>query len=149
MENTKKLCRLGQTLYFKHLKSFANVNAEELKNSITATIETALRNASTIYNLGILPFEKMAKADGLTLSFDVTRDDHLGTRTITVDNISILQPEKAYLQPKYQPLKEQLEAYLKRNWEIYPTTEPGGERIDYQNFTVNLVYNPQPQLNQV
>lgn len=148
MNYTEKLYRLGQRLYFKHLKSLAVINANELKNSISASLVETLHNASTIKSLGILPFERMAKEDGLTLSFDITRNDHLGNRTITVDNIVVLQPDKAYLQPKYQPLKDQIESYLQKNWEVYPAVNSSGEKIEYQDFTITLIYNQNPSPSQ-
>ena len=87
----------------------------------------------------------MIKEDQATLNINVTRNDSaFNSRKITVDSISVLPADKTSLLPQYQPLKGQIEAYLTRFWEIYPSTEPGGEDINYKNFTANLVFAPDP-----
>lgn len=134
----KKLSRIASRLYTKHITKLAD-NAEAHRQEIVSALTQTLTNASTNSSLGIIPFVKMVQADGIVLTFDVTRNDSLGSRTITVDNIQVQPADKAYLQPKYQPLKDQVEAYLKRNWEVYPSSG-GGERIEYSNFTAQLTF---------
>jgi len=43
------------------------------------------------------------------------------------------------LQPKYALLKEQIENYLTKNWEVFPGSGQG-ERMEYNNFTAHFKF---------
>lgn len=137
MNRVNRLIRLGQVFAIK----LANINAEDVRNEVTSALEVALKNASSNTSIGILPFEKMAISDELNLIININRDDGLGHK-FTVD-VKIDTPEKMHLLPKYQPLKNQIENYLTRNWEIYPGSI-NGEKVDYRNFTSRLSINENP-----
>lgn len=144
--STQRIIRLSQLLSDKYLIKLANINAEEVRSTVEDSLWTALRNASTNSATGIMPFEKMAKEDGLTLTFDVTRNDGWGTKAFSVDNIVVSPTNKGHLAPKYSPLKQQIEQYLDKYWEVYPSSIDG-KKLDYKNFVVNLSYNAAPPDN--
>ena len=136
MEKSRHLIKLAQKLSNK----YAGINAESFRTQIENSIWTALRNASTVQSSGIMPFTRMAKQDGVTVSFDVTRDDSsMGAPTITVSEIQV---NPAGHLAAYQPLAEQVKNYLERYPELYPTVV-SGVKISYSNFTVSLSYPAQ------
>lgn len=116
-------------------KKYAGVSAENYRQEIESHIWLNLKNAAGQRQYGIIPFVQMATSDGLDLSFDVTRND----RTITVSNLSISPGDKSNLLPKYQSLITSIKSFLEKYWEIYPSKR-NGEDLDYDNFTVHLVY---------
>lgn len=130
----KKLISLGQKF-----TKYAGVNAETIRADIEKNVWTSLRNASTHESSGVMPFDSMAQQDGIIVSFDVTRDDHMFSRNITVSNLKVEPAEKSFAIVKYEALPQQIEAYLDRNWEIF-RSKYNGEDVDYNNFTLHLTY---------
>jgi hypothetical protein len=128
MEKSRRLIKLAQKLSNK----YAGINADNLRPQVETSIWTALRNASTSASHELMPFFSMVKQDGVTLSFDVTRDDN----AVTVDSLQ-LQPA-GHLE-KYQSLPEQVKDYLEKYLELFPS-KVSGVNIDYHNFRMHLVY---------
>ena len=138
MEKSRRLIKLAQKLSNK----YASINAESFRSQIETAVWTALRNASTVQSSGIMPFVRMAKQDGVTVSFDVTRNDSgMGGTTITVSEIQVAP---AGHLAAYQALAQQVKTYLEKNPELYPTVA-GDTKLSYNNFTISLSY---PNLGQ-
>ena len=45
------------------------------------------------------------------------------------------------LAAKYQPAALQIEKYLNKNWELFPSRHQE-QTVDYDNFAINLTYKP-------
>jgi hypothetical protein len=84
-------------------------------------------------------FPAMISADQATLSFSVVRNDTLGFKSIKVLDLTSSPPS---LTAKYQPLAQQIEKYLSKNWELFPSMS-NGQAVDYNQFAIYLRYNPQ------
>jgi hypothetical protein len=133
MEKSRHLIKLAQKLSNK----YAGMNAEIFRSQIETAVWTAIRNASTSQSSGIMPFVRMAQKDGVTVSFDVTRNDSsMGGTTITVSEIQV---NPAGHLADYQPLAGQVKTYLEKNPELYPTVA-SGIKLNYDNFTISLSY---------
>jgi hypothetical protein len=140
MKKSSSLFRLAERFCYK----YAGVDAENMRSQVEDAIWTALHNASGNKVTGIMPFVQMAKKDGVTVSFDVTRTDHFsGSPTFNVENVQ-LEPVSigANLLPTYQPVAKQIEDYLGKNPELYPSVRSGVD-INYKNFTIHLTF-PKP-----
>ena len=87
-------------------------------------------------NVKSVVFPVMIKSDDATLSFVVVRNDTLGFKSIKVSNLDV---SPSTLTSKYQPLVGQVEKYLNKNWELFPSMH-AGESVDYSNFAINLTY---------
>jgi hypothetical protein len=148
MKKSLHLIKLAAKLSNK----YADVAAEDIRAQVDSSIWTAVRNASTTQSSGIIPFITMCKKDGVDVSFDVTRDDTWsGSPNITVSNLKVVPSNSApgvaapNLTSKYQPLVDQVKAYLERYPELYPTKRSGLD-VDYKNYTTHLDY-PNEQIN--
>jgi hypothetical protein len=128
MEKSRQLIKLAKKLSNK----YAGINAESLRPQVETAIWTALRNASTSASHQLMPFFSMVKQDGVTLTFDVIRDDN----TITVDSLQVQPP--GHLE-KYQVLAQQVKDYLEQFIELYPSVI-SGVKIEYHNFRIHLQY---------
>lgn len=121
-----------------HLDNKYNIkeamDAENVRQDVISSLTTSIANASTQNTLGILPFKKMLAEDKASLSFIVNRSDHLASTVITVDNLNVSPRE---LQAKYAPVAGQVQSYLDRFPEVFPT-KLNGETITYNNFSATL-----------
>ena len=111
---------------------YASVDASTIKNDVTVAIRTAIANASSQQANGIMPFLKMLNQDQADLSINVTRDGN----TISVSAPTVTPTEMA---PKYTNLPSQIQSYLDRNLELFPTKR-NGDNVDYSNLTITLSY---------
>lgn len=135
MKNTKHLIKFAEALTYK----YANLNAEDYRPEIEENIRTALANVSSQNKPQVmLPFMSMLKKDNATLTFDVTRDDNWGRKTITVSNFSVIPGDNNAFD-RYYPLVKQIKDYLEKNWELYPT-QRNGTALDYNHFTIRCQY---------
>lgn len=133
MEKSRHLIKLAKKLSNK----YAGLNAESFRPQIENAIWTALRNASTVQSSGIMPFIRMAKKDGVTISFDVTRNDTWsGAPNIIVSEI---QATPVGHLAAYQALAGQVKDYLEKYPELYPTLV-SGVKLNYDNFMIHLMY---------
>ena len=130
MKKVHRLIRLANILAHK----YASIDAESLRPEVEGSIRTAIMNASEQPNSGIMPFTKMAQEDGVSISFYVMRDG----KNIKVYDLR-LDPQNGNLLSKYQPLANQVQDYLNKNWELYPTRR-NGDDITYKNFTIRVTY---------
>jgi len=130
MKKVHRLIRLANILSHK----YASIDAETLRPEVESSIRTAIINASEQPSSGIMPFARMAQEDGVSVSFYVMRD---GKNTKVYD--LRLEPQNGTLLSKYQPLMSQVQDYLNKNWELYPTKKDG-EDITYKGFTIRVVY---------
>lgn len=130
MKKSLRLIRLASILSHK----YASIDAESIRPEVESAIRTALVNASLQNSSGLIPFAKMATEDQITISFYVMRNG----RNIMAYDLQ-LDPANSELLPKYQPLLDQVQKYLTKNWELYPTKRDG-EDISYNNFIIHFVY---------
>lgn len=136
MKKTQHLITLGETW----INKYASVNAESLKPEIQNHIWQAIKNRAA-GSQDIANFPVMLNSDNATLSFIVVRNDTLGYKKIKVLNLDV---SPANLAAKYQQLPLQIEKYLNKNWELFPSMH-AGQSIDYNNFAISLTYKPAPQ----
>lgn len=129
--NSNSMLKLAEKFHIKY-----GVGQED----IAQTLQTAISNASTLsQKTGIMPFIKMLREDGATLSLNVTRDkDEVTVSPATVNPGSVA--------PKYSALSMQVQNYLQNNLEVFPTYREG-ELAPYSNVTVTLTFNPQQIAN--
>lgn len=135
MKSAQHLIKLANRLSHK----YAGLSAESIRSQVDKAIQTAVTNASGNENAGVMPFINMSKQDGANISFDVTRNNGWSAPTITVGNL-VVEPRN--LLPKYQPLTQQVQAFLDRYPELYPTQRSGLD-VDYSNYTTRLRFNNQ------
>jgi hypothetical protein len=136
MKKTQYLIRLGEALSNKYASVDANSIKEEIKNDIFNDIKNAA--ASGPQGQGIMNFLPMIQQDGTTLRFDVFRNDTLGAKKIRVYNFTVSKPEFA---PKYQDLPNQIQDYLSKYPDLFQYKH-NGEDVVYNNFVLNLTYEP-------
>lgn len=142
MKKTHQLISLGEVLGYKYASIDADSIAPEIEKTISDAIKgAAMRSSPDDTALGIMNFPQMIKQDGIELGFDVVRNDTLGFKNISVINLSISPSEKSNLLPKYQPLLEQVQKYLSKYWELFPSVKDG-QPISYDRFVLNLRYKP-------
>jgi hypothetical protein len=134
MKRTDYLITLGETW----IKKYASINANSIKPEIEKSIWQAIKNAA-LSNIGILNFPLMINSDGATINFVVVRNDTLGFKSIKVLNFDV---SPSNLTAKYQPLVVQIEKYLNKNWELFPSMYDG-KSINYSQFAMNLTYKPE------
>jgi di/tripeptidase len=130
MKKSLRLIRLASILSHK----YASINAESIRPEVEAAIKTAIINASTQSSSGLIPFTQMAAQDQTVINFYILRDG----RNIKVYDLQ-LDPANSVLLSKYQPLLNQVQEYLTKNWELYPTKRDG-EDISYDAFLIHFVY---------
>ena len=133
MKKTQYLITLGESWHDK----YASVSAESLKSEIERHIWQAIKNAAS-QNQSIMNFPVMINSDGATINFVITRNDTLGYKKIKVLNFDIAPSS---LAAKYQPAALQIEKYLNKNWELFPSRHQE-QTVDYDNFAINLTYKP-------
>lgn len=133
MKKTDYLISLGETW----VKKYASIDANSIKPQIEAHIYTAIENAAKS-NIGLLNFPVMINSDAATISFDIVRNDTFGFKSIKVLNFEVSPSD---LTPKYMVLKEQIEKYLNKNWELFPSILDG-QAVEYNRFALNLSYKP-------
>lgn len=133
MKKTDYLITLGEIW----VKKYASVNAETLKPEITKHIWESIKN--TAGNNGIMNFPSMINADKAFISFFVVRNDSLGYKNIKVLDFTI---SPSSLTSKYESLPQQIEKYLNKNWELFPSMN-NDQPVDYNQFAIYLAYNPQ------
>ena len=133
MKRTDYLITLGETWN----KKYASVNANSIKPEIEKAIWEAIKNAAAS-NIGILNFPTTINSDGATINFVIVRNDTLGFKNIKVLNFDV-SPNS--LASKYQPLVSQIEKYLNKNWELFPSMHDG-QSVEYNQFAINLTYKP-------
>jgi len=121
---------------------YATVNAEDVKDYITKIIWQTIRNASQ-QNIGIMNFLPMIDQDQINLTVKIDHDNGLFGKNFDVD-FYINPNSKSNLNSKYDPLKNQIKAYLTKHWETIPTMY-NGEKIKYSNFSTELEYKCNPQ----
>jgi hypothetical protein len=111
---------------------YASIDASTISSQIQQSIQTAVGNASTVKSSGIMPFLQMLKKSNSTLSISITRNgEGIAASSATVN--------PGYEAPKYASLPMQIQSYLEKNLELFPT-QRNGESVSYNNFTVNLTY---------
>lgn len=121
----------------KFQTKYATIDANTIIDRIQQSIQTAVGNASTVRSSGIMPFVQMLQSNNSTLSISVTRNGG----DITVSPATVNPGSEA---PKYSALPMQIQSYLERNLELFPT-QINSEPISYSNVTVNLNFGIVPQ----
>src|SRR5271169_6341799 len=132
MKKSRHLIKLAEKLSNK----YAGLDAEKIRSQVDSAIWTAIRSASTVQITGVMPFVKMSQQDGASISFDVIRNDGWSAPTIIATNLVV---EPSNLLSKYQPLTQQVQTYLEKYPELYPTQRSGLD-VDYNNYTTHLDY---------
>lgn len=130
-----KLAELGDILQYK----YADVDAEQFRDSIEQNVKASIANAAGNGISGIMPFISMATQDGIQISFDITKNDTWYNKQVNVYNLNIEPTNKSFLKPKYEKLPSQVKNYLEKYPDIFSSMR-NGESLDYHNFTLSLVY---------
>lgn len=124
------LLRFAESLTLK----YASLDAASISEEVRRALIGALSNAST-RTLGLMPFVKMLAADGASLAINVSRNGE----EISVSPASVTPGSFA---PKYAALPGQIQNYLSKRLEIFPSVRNGAP-VQYRNLTVTLQFNPQ------
>lgn len=136
MKKTDYLITLGETW----IRKYASVDAETLKPEIEKHIWESIKNAAGSQSNGMMNFPVMINSDQATLSFSVVRNDTLGYKNIKVVDLTVSPSSVA--AAKYEGLATQIEKYLNKNWELFPSMR-NNQSVDYNQFALYLRYNPQ------
>lgn len=114
-------------------KKYADIDANEIKQSIQDYITQQVANAASNTNYtGVMDFNSKLM-EGETLSLNVTRDGD----DVAVSSVSCNPSEIA---GRFNGLQNQIKQYLQKNIELY-TSKHNGEDVDYDNFTITLIYH--------
>jgi hypothetical protein len=116
----------------KMAHKYASVDASTMQEEVKKALWQSVANASSHKETGIMPFIRMLQQDQAAMNINVTRSGN----SVTVSPPSLDKPEVA---SKYANLPGQIQAWLERNLEIFPTKR-NGESVDYSNLTVTLEY---------
>lgn len=140
MTKVNDLQKLARKFSLKHLIKTA-ISADSVKEYITEALQNAVGNASLTSSLGIIPFVTMAQKDKIVLTFDISRNDFWASKTIKVDNVDVQPLDKAAeVLTKYQALAPQVEAYLNKYWQVFPS-QYNGDTINYSNFKTTVKFD--------
>jgi hypothetical protein len=122
-----RVIRLGQLFGNKYA-----VDASSIAETVRQSLWTALANASTVHQSGIMPFVKMLKEDDADMNINITRNG---------DQISVSPPSfsKPDIASKYFYLPQQIVNYLEKYINVFPAQQ-NGDSVDYKNLTITLTY---------
>jgi hypothetical protein len=128
MKNYFRLIKLAT----KFGNKYASIDASTIKNDVTKSIRLAVANASNQKISGIMPFLQMLDQDQVDMNINVTRNG---------DKVTVSKPSfsTASVAPRYEDLPAQIQNYLEKNLELFPT-QRNGDLIEYNNLTVMLNY---------
>lgn len=126
-KRTNHLIRVANLMSAK----YASIDAATIATRVKEALQQAIGAASTA-RVGILPFLSMLKADSASFSINVVRDGN----SITVSPPALDKPE---LAAKYAPLSGQIQSYLEKNLEIFPS-KLNDQNVEYHNLTTTLTF---------
>lgn len=129
MKNSHKvLLSVGAKMAHK----YASIDASTIQESVKNALWQSIANASNRKDSGIQPFIKMLQADQAAMNISITRNG---------DTIEVSPPflDKGAVAPKYHALSSQIQNWLTKNLEVFPTKR-NGESVNYNNLTVTLQY---------
>jgi hypothetical protein len=115
---------------------YADIDADTIKDSIATDIKSAIINASRSPVMGIMDFTKMLEVDGATLGLTIIKSNSFLHNTLQVLPATVNPP---ITQDKYAGLSTQVEGYLKKYPDLFPSYA-GGESVSYDNFRIDLVF---------
>lgn len=144
MKNVNGMLLLANLFDRKYNFKKLAIDATLISRQIADTLKQAISNATTQPSLGIQPFIQWLEVDDVSISFTVNRSDRLGSKSITVSNLQLSPPEKAYLQSKYAGVPAAVQKYLDKYSEVFPT-QVRGDSVDYDNFSITLTFSPESQ----
>jgi hypothetical protein len=127
MKQLAHLISVARKLQYKYA-----IDAADMKDEVQRSIQTAIGNASSVRSSGIMPFVKMLTDSQATLAINVTRSG----KRIMVSPASVNPPTQA---SAYQALPSQIQAYLERYLEVFPTVR-NSNPVEYDNLTLTLEY---------
>lgn len=130
MKRTQYLVRLAKLFANK----YAGVDAQSIVGEVQQSLTTAIANASSHRESGIMPFMSMLSQDGASLTLSVTRNGN--EVLVSPPNVN---PGSA--APRYSALPQQIEAYLKRYLDVFPTVR-NGEPVQYSDLAMTLTFAP-------
>jgi hypothetical protein len=128
MKKSQHLIKLAEKLSNK----YATVDATTIKDRIQHSIHQAVANASSQPSSGIMPFLKMLDQDQADMNIAVFRNGN----NVTVSEVVVTPPQSA---PRYAALPSQIQRYLERNIELFPS-KYAGDDINYSNLSLTLSY---------